>query len=168
MKKCFTIMLCAALLLCAFSAAGEEAPDAISILMEFSGMDLEPYRGKAIFLNIFANYCSPCMSEMPVIDALSREYGDRAAFLLVNTEPDPAKNDVMREKFGLEAAHLFMDSEVNISWVLDILAGGQGLIPVTLVIDRNAVPIYLGYGSLPEEAMRELMELALNPAEENR
>ncbi|HDR88989.1 MAG TPA: TlpA family protein disulfide reductase [Bacteroidetes bacterium] len=45
--------------------------------------DLE---GEVIFLNFWATWCPPCIAEMPSIQNLYNEYGNRVKFLLVTRE----------------------------------------------------------------------------------
>lgn len=46
---------------------------------EFALSDLE---GDVVMLNVWATWCAPCIREMPKLDALHREYGDRGLHVL--------------------------------------------------------------------------------------
>jgi thiol-disulfide isomerase/thioredoxin len=43
---------------------------------------LSTYRGKVVFLNVWATWCPPCREEMPHLIELYREYRDRGFVLL--------------------------------------------------------------------------------------
>ena len=44
---------------------------------------LGDYKGKVVFVNFWATWCPPCRAEMPGIEKLYKEYGDRVAFLMI-------------------------------------------------------------------------------------
>ncbi len=53
---------------------------------------LGDFRGDVIFLNIWATWCPPCLAELPGIEKLYDEYGDKIRFLLVtNQTPEEVK-----------------------------------------------------------------------------
>jgi len=43
-------------------------------------------RDQVIFLNFWATWCPPCVAEMPEIEKLYEQYGDKVAFVLVSNE----------------------------------------------------------------------------------
>lgn len=45
---------------------------------------LEDYRGKVVFINFWASWCRPCRREMPEIQRLQEQFGDRLKVLAVN------------------------------------------------------------------------------------
>jgi thiol-disulfide isomerase/thioredoxin len=48
------------------------------------------YRGKTVFLNIWATWCGPCVAELPSIVKLARTPQlDRVAFVCVSVDQDP-------------------------------------------------------------------------------
>ena len=40
-------------------------------------------KGEVAVLNFWASWCPPCVAEMPSLDALYKEYGDRVRFLFI-------------------------------------------------------------------------------------
>ncbi len=86
----------AALLVLGVSAALAEAtaaPEATQeayanpfVLMEIKDISGDPFdvsvfSGKPFMLNVWASWCGPCVSEMPDLDALSKEYADRISII---------------------------------------------------------------------------------------
>lgn len=43
------------------------------------------FRNKAVVLDFWATYCSPCIAEFPKMDAMQKKYGKNIQFLLMNT-----------------------------------------------------------------------------------
>lgn len=67
-----------------FSEANFDVP-----LVSLTGeaMSMEDFRGKVIFMNVWATWCAPCLAEMPFIQKLFDEVGgDRIAFLMISTD----------------------------------------------------------------------------------
>ena len=44
------------------------------------------FKEQAVFLNLWATWCPPCIAEMPSIQRLYNEYGDKLAFVLASQE----------------------------------------------------------------------------------
>lgn len=61
-------------------------------LRDEAGNVIEPesLKGQVIFLNFWGTYCPPCIAEMPEIQKLYEDYGDKVTFVLVSGE-DPSK-----------------------------------------------------------------------------
>ncbi len=58
-------------------------------LVSLSGeaVSMEDFRGKVIFMNVWATWCAPCLAEMPFIQKLYDELGDdRIVFLMISTD----------------------------------------------------------------------------------
>ena len=58
------------------------------VLPDGNLVEFKKYNGKIVFLNFWATWCPPCRAEMPNIQRLYEEYGDRIEFILV-TQEDP-------------------------------------------------------------------------------
>jgi thiol-disulfide isomerase/thioredoxin len=50
-------------------------------------IDPESLKGEVVFLNFWGTYCPPCIAEMPEIQNIYNDYGDRVRFVLVSAEP---------------------------------------------------------------------------------
>ncbi|MBW3535683.1 MAG: TlpA family protein disulfide reductase [Gemmatimonadetes bacterium] len=62
-----------------FAAAtvGGTAPDFTAFTLDGSEARLSDYRGKVVLLNIWATWCPPCLEEMPSMQRLYEEFGER-------------------------------------------------------------------------------------------
>ncbi len=50
-------------------------------------LDFNQEKGKVAIVNFWATWCTPCVAEMPSIEALYKDYGDKIDFILVTTDP---------------------------------------------------------------------------------
>lgn len=58
---------------------------------------------RPVLVNLWATWCGPCREEMPRLQAAYERFGDRVAFVGVDTQDDP------------QAAGEFLD-EVGLTW----------------------------------------------------
>lgn len=94
-RKIFSLCLAALLLFSVAASLAEAtaAPEATQeaytnpfVLMEIKDINGDPFdvsifSGKPFMLNVWASWCGPCVQEMPDLDALSKEYGDKINIL---------------------------------------------------------------------------------------
>jgi thiol-disulfide isomerase/thioredoxin len=117
-----------------FAATGPKPVPELTFLDGEGGeVTLAEFRGKVVVLNLWATWCAPCRREMPSLDRLQAELGDRglAVIALSLDRGDVAK---VREFFDeLEIANLaiYRDPDARASRELDALG-----LPTTIVIDR--------------------------------
>lgn len=60
------------------------APDFTVLDKDGNTVRLSEKFGKPIVINFWATWCPPCKQELPDFDKLSKEYGDRIVFMMVN------------------------------------------------------------------------------------
>ncbi len=82
---------------------------------QLTGTNGNPYgfteaKGKVVFLNFWATWCGPCLKEMPDIQKLYDEYGDKVGFLLV-TQEETAKVNAFLQKKDYALPIYFTDTE---------------------------------------------------------
>jgi thiol-disulfide isomerase/thioredoxin len=63
-------------------AVGQAAPPLVARSFTGATFDLASLRGQVVVLNFWASWCVPCREEMPLLDALGREYRDRGVLVV--------------------------------------------------------------------------------------
>jgi thiol-disulfide isomerase/thioredoxin len=68
-------------------------------LLDISGkpVNFSEFRGQVIFLNFWATWCPPCRAELPAIQHLYEEYGNRVAMILASQEDVSQLSGFMKE-----------------------------------------------------------------------
>jgi len=74
----------------------EQVNTSLNVLMrntEGELLSLDQFRGRVIFLNLWATWCPPCRAEMPHIQSLYEQYSadQRFAFILLSLDDDREK-----------------------------------------------------------------------------
>ena len=135
---------------------GQQLEDFEILCLDGTNFRLSDTRGKVVFLNLWATYCTPCVQELPHFDALYREHGDDIAMLAVHSSvvtDDPA--EYLADKgWRLPFA---VDTEDDTVWKI---VNGSSTLPQTIVLDRNGVVIYNQKGSVTPEVLAALYEQA--------
>ena len=79
-----TLVAIAALTACASSGGGARAGssfDATFAKLDGSQTTIAAYRGSPLVVNFYASTCGPCVQEMPALQRLHEQLGDKVRFL---------------------------------------------------------------------------------------
>lgn len=138
------------------NAVGQRLPDFTLTQTDGAVFRLQAHRGKAVFINLWATWCDPCLREMPYFDRLRREHPEDAAVLAVHSGLI-LETDIpgFVSKLGYD-----FPFAVDESGDFTALVGGSIALPHTLVLDRNGVVIYNRPGPVTYEVLEELLALA--------
>lgn len=117
---------------------GTPAPD--FTLPDLNGINhsLSNYKGKVVFLNIWATWCKPCKDEMPSMEKLYQKFKNRDFVMLavsVDKDGKKAVEPFMRE-YGLTFPAL-----LDPAGVTSKLYKTTG-VPETFIIDKKGVVIH--------------------------
>ena len=63
---------------------GEAAPDFSMSMQDGTQLRLSDLRGRVVLVNFWATWCAPCKEEMPDLQRLADEYGERVVVLGIN------------------------------------------------------------------------------------
>jgi peroxiredoxin len=86
-------LLLAAPLALADDSGGERATDFTLRSLDGGNISLSDYLGdKVILVNFWATWCDPCMKEMPKLNELQAEFGDRG-LQIISISVDEAKDE---------------------------------------------------------------------------
>lgn len=126
---------------------------------------LSDYKGKTVFLNFWATWCSPCRAEMPDIQKLyeSAEAEGENALVVLGVAAPNLKNEKSEEEikaFLEENGYTYpvlMDTtgEVFISY-------GVNAFPTTFMITREGEVFGYASGQLNEETMKSIVEQTMS------
>lgn len=90
--------------------------------------------GTPVLLNLWATWCGPCVEEMPLLDDLAGEYGDRLRVIVASQDLQGAEKVVpFFEKTKLAHLEPWLDRETALSTAL----GGEGVLPTTVLYDAT-------------------------------
>jgi cytochrome c biogenesis protein CcmG, thiol:disulfide interchange protein DsbE len=85
-------------------AVGERVPSYAARDLDGRTVDLHDLRGEVVLLNVWATWCFPCRREMPALERLHQELGDRGLRIVaVSIDAANAVRDVREfvEEYGL-------------------------------------------------------------------
>lgn len=142
---------------------GKLAPD--FELSDFAGVRhrLSDFRGKVVYVNLWATWCGPCRAELPDMQELLQRHPDQLAIIAVNRrEP-------------LERARAFFqdlprnDGGVGVSFTVDGLDPDDTLfrefrglgMPVSVIIDPRGVVSRVYMGAIRLDTMEDAFAEAL-------
>ena len=104
-------------------------------------IDLDDFRGKTLFINLWATWCAPCRAEMPHISQLYKklESHDNIEFLMIALDEDFDKSKKYIDKKGFTFPVLHASNGLNVSLQ-------SQSIPTTLVVSPAGKVIFYHEG----------------------
>lgn len=115
---------------------GRKAPGFTLPDLQGKEHSLEDYRGKVVFLNFWASFCTPCKEEMPSMERLVRQYKDRGLVMIaVSFDPEAAASQAFMDQFlpGQRSAMTILHDPKSTTGQVY----GTELIPETYIIDQQ-------------------------------
>src|SRR5579864_4759653 len=109
------------------------APDFSLESLDGKNMHLSDFRGKAVLLNFWATWCSPCKIEMPWFVELQKQYGPQGLQIVGVAMDDASKEDIAKfaKDMGVNYPILIGKEAVGDQY------GGVPALPETFFIGRD-------------------------------
>ena len=117
------------------------APDFTLVNPDGKKLSLKDYRGKLVFLNFWATWCTYCRTEMPAMDRLYREFKSKGFEILAVNVKDDRKAALAFVKDLKLSYPIMLDPEGEIG----LLYGAWGM-PATYLIDENGIVLARMWG----------------------
>jgi len=109
--------------------------------LEGKNINLEDFKGKTLFINIWASWCGPCRSEMPFIHSLYNKVKDNKdiAFLMIATDDDFNKSIkyVKEKEFVFPVYHAYDGLNTSLH---------TKAIPLTVVVNPEGKIVFYDKG----------------------
>ena len=127
---------------------GEPAREYTAATLEGEQVSLASLRGKAVLLNLWATWCTPCRMETPYLQSVYEEHRDDGFEIVgISMDTGDAADDVA----------MFVDEyDVTYTILHDPRMRGMELynvlgLPATFLIDRDGILRWMRYGPIPED-----------------
>ncbi|MCW6531199.1 TlpA family protein disulfide reductase [Sphingomonas sp. MMSM20] len=135
---------------------GMAAVDSVFISPEGKRVRLADFRGKPVLLNLWATWCAPCVKELPTLDTLGGQLGDRVTMLAVSQDMEPAKVAPFVAARHLTRLKPYTDPEMGLS------LGYRVNLPTTILFDAKGHEIWRTSGEMDwtSAAARKLIDEA--------
>ena len=136
------------------SEAGNQLADFTITCLDGSEFHLADYRGKPVFINLWATYCGPCVKELPFFSELYKTHGDDIAMLALHSDIVADDPQEYLDEFGKDWAMPFaVENEDEVIWNI---VGGTTAMPQTIVLNRKGEVVYNQRGSVTPEMLETL------------
>ncbi|GAC1655785.1 MAG: TlpA disulfide reductase family protein [Vulcanimicrobiaceae bacterium] len=154
-----TLVLCLTLGTAAFAdiaQTGRPAPDFTAPLSTGGSLKLSSLRGRAVYLNFFANWCPPCNDEASDVNAMQKKYRSRKFVVVgIDERENAGRANEFLHKHGLTYKAVLDDSGSLMQPY-----GAIGL-PVHVFIDRRGTIKLVRNGEMSkadiEKAIRSIL-----------
>jgi len=151
------------------SHASNSGPPAIPDLSypDLSGKshNLQQWKGRVLLLNFWASWCAPCLAEIKHLVEFQREFGPRGLQIIGLGLDEPRKLQNVQRSFQINYPILVADQKQSRS-ILNAWGNKTGLIPYTVIFDRQGKVVGAHRGIIDEQQFDTLVIPLLGPATE--
>ncbi len=119
----------------------------------------ERYRGQLLLINFWATWCTPCVLEMPRLDAAYQQYAEQGLAIL-----GPALDDSAAVSAFLKDNPISYPVTVGdqaLFSLMDEFGDTLGALPFSVLIDRQGLIVERHWGELTQAQLDELLETYL-------
>ena len=115
---------------------------------------LDDLRGKWILINYWADWCPPCIKEIPELNKLNSKFGDQVSVFLFNFDRLEG-NELRKQLLKIKAEMPSLISDPQLIYNYDV----PDALPVTFVIDKEGKLSMTLKGPQTLEEIKEALNL---------
>jgi thiol-disulfide isomerase/thioredoxin len=130
---------------------GDPFPTTELAKLEGGLASLADYRGKPVLVNFFASYCGPCIREMPALQRVHDDLGDRVHFVGIDVKDAQKDAEAFVEQTGVRY-DILRDPAGTLT--LDV---GVINLPATFLLSPDGHILAAHPGEASEAELRELI-----------
>lgn len=122
--------------------------------------NISEWRGKVLVINFWATWCPPCLKEIPDFVALQEYYADQAVqFIGIALE---SKEQVVKYAAENKINYPILLSGDNGITLAQQLGNNAGVVPFTLIVNRQGQIIHRHPGEFSKEQIQDVIKPLLN------
>ena len=123
-------------------------------VFEGDNVFLSDLKGKWIIFNYWADWCPPCIKEIPELNNLQRNYSNKLKVFLINFDMlEGEELNQQLKKFNVKVDSLLSDPSTIYKWVI------PENLPVTFIINKNGDLEHTLVGPQTEDEIISLLSL---------
>jgi peroxiredoxin len=160
-RRCTLLTLAAAFLpwLLAASPPGSPAPDFKLFDTNGEASSLSSYRGKTVILHFWASWCPHCLSEMPLLEQIGREFAPRGVEVLAINLAEPRRQVTRYVRSRGLHLRVLLDSRGSVAKAYGVVG-----LPASIVVGPDGVILReISMGSLDRQGIQDLVMPAGSP-----
>ena len=138
---------------------GHPAPPFTRGNSEGRRVSLDEFSGRVVLINFWATWCAPCRKEMPMLQAVHEEFESQGLSLLGIALDDVQRARDFADQFGIGYPILVGAGDVMATGVA--YGNEAGLLPYSVLIDRQGVVRWTYLGELKEGELRRQLQALL-------
>ena len=123
-------------------------------VFEGDNVFLSDLKGKWIIFNYWADWCPPCIKEIPELNNLQRNYSNKLKVFLINFDMlEGEELNQQLKKFNVKVDSLLSDPSTIFNWTI------PENLPVTFIINKNGDLEHTLVGPQTEDEIISLLSL---------
>ncbi len=114
------------------------------------------WQGKLLLVNFWATWCPPCREEIPIFLSMRKKHLDHG-FEVVGISIDSVQKVLeFRDSIGID--YPLLDGEKNGMSLMVTLGNRLGVLPYSVLFDRNGNAVYFKSGEFSHQELEKLIE----------
>ena len=135
---------------------GNLIADVTLTTMDGGAITLSELKCKIVILNIWATWCPPCKAELPDFDRIASEYKDKVVIIAADADAGQGNaKSYVQQNFAKTDIIFAYDTPTYDAYRV---AGGDGYVPYTAIIDKDGVIVYSDSGALSYEQLKQIID----------
>lgn len=118
---------------------------------------LKDWSGKVIMLNFWASWCSPCQYEIPEFVDYQNEYGEKGLQVVGIGLDEARKLKNVARTLGINYPVMVIEEQAGAA-LMQEWGNRSGIIPYTVIIDRDGHIRYIHRGRMDKDAFEHYVK----------
>ncbi len=117
---------------------------------------LTDWQGKVVILNFWATWCGPCKKEIPLLNAMQKDYGSDELQIVGIAIDNPKAVEQFIQLIPIE--YLYLIGGTRAVKLVSRYGNTEGVLPYTVIIDPKGKIASIAKGLLTEKYLRRVIE----------
>ena len=107
-----------------------------TLLADGASREIDEFRGRVLLINFWATWCQPCITELPELDQLQRDYREQGLVVVTVSDESPQELTRYTDLLPKETVSGYFDAASLPQPYRAALDGGR---PISYIVDRAGI-----------------------------